>query len=123
MLVDEDQVSLAIGKGGQNIRLASKLSGYDLQLVKESSEYDIDLEEFQDEIGAELFAKFIENGYSTAKEVIDASPAELARMLELPQEKVDEIVALIKTEFEEAEEDDDDESQEQQEEEESRQPS
>ncbi|HLP14715.1 MAG TPA: transcription termination factor NusA [Bacteroidota bacterium] len=123
VLVDEDQVSLAIGKGGQNIRLASKLSGYDLQLVKESNEYDIDLEEFKDEIGEELLAKFIENGYSTAKEVIDEQPAELARMLELSPEKVDEIVTLIKTEFEEAEEEDDEESQEQQEEEESRQPS
>ncbi len=117
VLVDEDQVSLAIGKGGQNIRLASKLSGYDLQLVKESSEYDIDLEEFKEEIGDEILAKFTENGYSTAKAVIDASVAELVRTLDLPQEKVEEIVTLIKTEFEEAEEEDDDESSEQEEEE------
>jgi len=122
VLVDEDQVSLAIGKGGQNIRLASKLSGYDLQLVKESSEYDIDLEEFKEEIGDEIFAKFTANGYSTAKEVIDATVAELVRTLELPQEKVEEIVTLIKTEFEEAEEVDDDESPEE-EEEETQQPS
>ncbi|MCX6137438.1 MAG: transcription termination factor NusA [Ignavibacteriales bacterium] len=73
ILVADDQVSLAIGKGGQNIRLAGKLTGFDLQLVKEGAEYDMDLSEFQEEIGEEILAKFTEQGYTTAKQVIDAN--------------------------------------------------
>ena len=110
ILVADDQVSLAIGKGGQNIRLAGKLSGFDLQLVKEGAEYDIELIEFRDEIGKEIYDKFIENGYDTAQQVMEADVEDLVGELGLEEEKVKEIVALIKKEFEEAEvEEDDDE--------------
>ncbi len=108
ILVAEDQVSLAIGKGGQNIRLAGKLSGFDLQLVKEGAEYDIELIEFRDEIGKEIYDKFIENGYDTAQQVIDADIEDLVEELKLDEEKIKEIVALVKKEFEEAEVDDED---------------
>ncbi len=108
ILVAEDQVSLAIGKGGQNIRLAGKLSGFDLQLVKEGAEYDIELIEFRDEIGKEIYDKFIENGYDTAQQVIDADIEDLVDELQLDEEKIKEIVALVKKEFEEAEVDDED---------------
>lgn len=108
ILVADDQVSLAIGKGGQNIRLAGKLTGFDLQLVKEGAEYDMDLSEFQEEIGEEILAKFTEQGYTTAKQVIDANVAALAGELELDEEKVRSIVELIEQEFDEAEVDDDD---------------
>jgi len=110
ILVADDQVSLAIGKGGQNIRLAGKLSGFDLQLVKEGAEYDIELIEFRDEIGNEIYDKFIENGYDTAQQVISAKLPDLVEELEVDEEKLKEIVALIKKEFEEAEVDDGDES-------------
>jgi transcription termination/antitermination protein NusA len=103
ILVAEDQVSLAIGKGGQNIRLASKLTGYDLQLVKEGAEYDIELIEFRDEIGAEIYEKFIEMGYDTAQQVIDANFESLVEGLGIEREKVKSVVDLIKKEFEEAE--------------------
>ena len=112
ILVAEDQVSLAIGKGGQNIRLAGKLSGFDLQLVKEGAEYDIELIEFRDEIGKEIYDKFIENGYDTAQQVIDADLEDLVEELQLEEGKVKEIVALIKKEFEEAEVDDEEEGSE-----------
>lgn len=105
--VAEDQVSMAIGKGGQNIRLATKLTGYDIQLVKEGGEYDIDLEEFKEELGEELYNKFLEAGYETAKEVIDADIAELVEEIGIEEEKLDELVALIKKEYEEAEVDED----------------
>jgi N utilization substance protein A len=107
--VAEDQVSMAIGKGGQNIRLASKLSGYDIQLVKEGSEYDIDLVEFKTELGEEIYAKFVEAGYETAKEVIDAELSDLSEETGLEEEKLKDLVELIKKEYEEAEVDDDDE--------------
>jgi len=105
--VAEDQVSMAIGKGGQNIRLATKLTGYDIQLVKEGGEYDIDLEEFKEELGEELYNKFLEAGYETAKEVIDADIAELVEEIGIEEEKLNELVALIKKEYEEAEVDED----------------
>lgn len=101
--VTEDQVSMAIGKGGQNIRLASKLTGYDIQLVKEGSEYDIDLEEFKSDIGEEVYNSLVEAGYETAKEVIDADISDLAEETGMEEEKLVEIVALIKREYEEAE--------------------
>jgi N utilization substance protein A len=111
ILVADDQVSLAIGKGGQNIRLAGKLSGFDLQLVKEGAEYDIELIEFRDEIGKEIYDKFIENGYDTAQQVMEADVDDLVGELGLEEEKVKEIVALIKKEFEEAEVDEDDDEE------------
>lgn len=101
--VAEDQVSMAIGKGGQNIRLASKLSGYEIQLVKEGSEYDIDLEEFKSDLGEEVYNKFVEAGYETAKEVIDAELSDLVEETNIEEEKLIEIVSLIKKEYEEAE--------------------
>lgn len=107
--VAEDQVSMAIGKGGQNIRLASKLTGYDIQLVKEGSEYDIDLEEFKEELGEELYNKFVEAGYETAKEVIDADVSDLVEEIGVEEEKLNELVALIKKEYEEAEVDEEEE--------------
>jgi len=110
--VPEDQVSMAIGKGGQNIRLASKLSGYDIQLVKEGSEYDIDLAEFKNELGDDIYAKFVDAGYETAKEVIDADISDLTEEIGIEEEKLKELVELIKKEYEEAEvEDEEDESE------------
>ncbi|MDP1678042.1 MAG: transcription termination factor NusA [Bacteroidota bacterium] len=109
--VEESQVSMAIGKGGQNIRLASKLTGFDIQLVKEGSEYDIDLEEFKEELGDEIYTKFFDAGYETAKAVIDADIEELVEETGIDAEKLQEIVTLIKKEYEEAEVDEDEESQ------------
>ncbi len=101
--VAEDQVSLAIGKGGQNIRLASKLTGFEIQLVKEGGEYDIDLDEFKEDIGEEVFLRFTEAGYKTAKEVIDADIVELVEELGIEEEKLVPLVEMIKKEYEEAE--------------------
>ncbi|MDD8016744.1 MAG: transcription termination factor NusA [Bacteroidota bacterium] len=106
--VAEDQVSMAIGKGGQNIRLASKLTEYEIQLVKEGSEYDIDLAEFKEELGEEVYHKFLEAGYETAKEVMEADIADLIDEIGIDEEKLNELVALIKKEYEEADVDDDD---------------
>ncbi|MFA6540276.1 MAG: transcription termination factor NusA [Bacteroidota bacterium] len=109
--VAEDQVSMAIGKGGQNIRLASKLTGYEIQLVKEGSEYDIDLEEFKDDLGEELFNKFLEAGYETAKEVIDADFSDLVEEIGVEESQLQSMVDLIKKEYEEAEVDEEEESE------------
>jgi N utilization substance protein A len=85
------------------------LTGFDIQLVKEGSEYDIDLEEFKEELGEEIYTKFFDAGYETAKAVIDADIDELVEEIGVDAQKLQEIVALIKKEYEEAEVDEDEE--------------
>jgi len=103
--VAADQVSLAIGKNGQNVRLASKLTGYDIQLVKEGGEeeYDMDLSEFREELGDVLFHKFFDDGYETARDIIEAPREEIINAIGIEPERLDEIVAMLKKGLEEAE--------------------
>ncbi|HTP79877.1 MAG TPA: transcription termination factor NusA [Bacteroidota bacterium] len=106
VLVAVDQVSLAIGKGGQNVRLASKLTGFDIQVLKEGGEeeeYDMDLSEFREELGDVLFHKFFDEGYETVRDVIESSKEEIVSALGIEGEKVDEIVVMLKKGLEEAE--------------------
>jgi len=100
VIVPDDQVSLAIGKNGQNVRLASKLTGYSLALVKEGAE-DIELIEFRDELGRELYDGLINNGIDTAREFLEADPAMLLTFM--TKDKIVEIRSIILEEFEERE--------------------
>jgi N utilization substance protein A len=100
VIVPDDQVSLAIGKQGQNVRLASKLTGYSLSLVKEGAE-DIELIEFRDEIGRDLFEKLIRAGIDTAREFLEAEPMGLLEIL--PKDMVVRIRRVMLEEFEERE--------------------
>ncbi|MBI4428053.1 MAG: transcription termination/antitermination protein NusA [Ignavibacteriales bacterium] len=112
VLVANDQVSLAIGKNGQNVRLASKLTGFEIQVLKEGGEdeYDMDLSEFREELGELLFHKFFDEGYETVRDVLQAKPELLVETFGLEREKIDEIVAMLKKGLEEAEIEDEDES-------------
>jgi transcription termination/antitermination protein NusA len=104
--VAADQVSLAIGKNGQNVRLASKLSGYDIQLIKEGGEeeeYDMDLSEFREELSDVMFHKFFDEGYETVHDVIDTPIEELVNTLGIEKEKIEAIVGLLKKGLEDAE--------------------
>jgi len=104
--VAADQVSLAIGKNGQNVRLASKLTTYDIQLIKEGGEeeeYDMDLSEFREELGDVIFHKFFDEGYESVHDVIDTTVEELVNTLGIEKEKIEEIVGLLKKGLEEAE--------------------
>jgi transcription termination/antitermination protein NusA len=105
--VANDQVSLAIGKGGQNVRLASKLTGYELNVQKEGGEeeeeYDMDLSEFREELGDVLFHKFFDENYKSVRDIIKTSKEDLINTLGIEPEKVDEILAMLKKGFEEAE--------------------
>lgn len=100
-----DQVPLAIGKNGQNVRLASKLTGYDIQLVKEGGEeeYDMDLSEFREELGDVLFHKFFDDGYETARDIIDAPREEIISAIGIEPERLEEIVVMLRKGLEEAE--------------------
>jgi len=100
VVVPDDQVSLAIGKNGQNVRLASKLTGYALALVKEGAE-DIELIEFRQELGRELYDALINAGIDTSREFLEADPKVLLAMASL--EKVLEVRGIMLDEFEERE--------------------
>ncbi|MDA0986343.1 MAG: transcription termination factor NusA [Bacteroidetes bacterium] len=102
VLVSDEQASLAIGKGGQNIRLATKLTGFDIQIMKETAEYDIELEEFKDELGDEMLNLFIEKGYNSAKIIIETNFNKLAKDLDVDREELLKIVEMIKTEYDNA---------------------
>ncbi len=107
--VAADQVSLAIGKNGQNVRLAAKLSGFDIQLIKEGGEeeYDMDLSEFREELGDVLFHKFFDDGYESARDIIDAPRVEIISAIGIDPEKLDEVLSMLKKGLEEAEIEDD----------------
>ena len=111
VLVAAEQVSLAIGRNGQNIRLASKLTGYELNLVKEGGEeeYDIDLTEFEEELGSEMIGKLAGAGFQTARDVLDATMDAMLAIEGMTEEKVAEIRAMLQKELDEAEVDEDEE--------------
>ncbi len=105
--VDIDQVPLLIGKNGQNIRLASKLTGYDIKVKKLGGMYDIDLSEFQEEleeIQPGTFTLFSEAGFSSALEVIEAYENKQIEFEDLEKETLKKIVDMMREGLEEAEE-------------------
>lgn len=99
-----EQVSLAIGKGGQNIKLASKLVGYEIDVYRELSEFeqdeDVDLDEFSDEIDAWILDELKRIGLDTARSVLALSREDLVRRTELEEETVDEVFKILSQEFE-----------------------
>ena len=98
-----DQVSLAIGKGGQNIKLASKLVDMEIDVFRESEVYeeDISLEEFTDEIEDWVIAELRRIGLDTAKSVLAISKEDLLRRTELEEETIDEVLSILREELEE----------------------
>lgn len=103
VIVQSDEVSQAIGKGGINIRLASRLTGYEIDVYREipSTEEDIEIEEFSDEIPAEMLTKLRDIGCDTARAVLELNPDELSRRTGLSTEETREILRIIKAEFSE----------------------
>jgi len=97
-----DQISLAIGKGGNNIKLASKLTGYDIDITRENavSEEDIELQEFSDEIDQWIIDILKGIGCDTGKSVLDIDRNELVRRTDLEEETIDEVIRIIREEFE-----------------------
>src|SRR6186713_795152 len=99
-----DQVSLAIGRRGVNIKLASELTGYELDVYRDSEEetgeFDIDLEEFSDEIETWIIDELKRVGCDTARSVLKLTPAELERRTDLEKETIDEVRQVLQSEFE-----------------------
>ncbi len=102
--VSPDQVSLAIGKRGVNIKLAEDLTGFDIDVYRdnegEMAEYDIDLEEFSDEIEGWIIEELKRIGCDTARSVLDLTPTELERRTDLEKETIEEIRDILRSEFE-----------------------
>ncbi len=94
------EVSLAIGKGGLNIRLASMLTGYDIDVYREVEEEDVALDDFSDEIEQWIIDALKGIGCDTAKSVLEHSVEELAKRTDLEEETVREVVNILKSEFE-----------------------
>ena len=95
-----DQVSLAIGKGGLNIRLSKMLTGYDIDVYHEVEEEDVDLNEFKDEIDAWIIDALKAVGCDTAKSVLELSVEEIASRADLEMEQAQKVVEILKAEFE-----------------------
>ena len=99
-----DEVSLAIGKGGYNIKLASMLTGYEIDVYREITEQDMDdiyLDEFNDEIDQWVLDAFKAIGLDTAKDVLGMSKEQLLAQTDLEEETIDEVLRILASEFEE----------------------
>jgi N utilization substance protein A len=97
-----DQVSLAIGRGGHNIKLAGKLTGYEIDVYREADEQDedVDIEEFTDEIESWIIDEFKRIGLDTAKSVLALTVGELVKRTDLEEETVKEVLSILQAEFE-----------------------
>ena len=114
--VDTNQESVAIGKEGINVKLASRLTGFDIDLMREgvapeskgagrekaeAEMYDIDLSEFKEELGEELLTKFLDAGYLTARNVLEATEEEIKLDVNVPDEEIAKIKEMMRKELEE----------------------
>jgi len=97
-----DQVSLAIGKGGYNIKLAGKLTGYEIDVYRDTDidTEDVDIQEFDDEIDQWIIDELKNIGCDTAKSVLDLGTEELVKRTDLEEETINEVLKILKSEFE-----------------------
>jgi N utilization substance protein A len=102
VFMQPDQVSLAIGKGGYNIKLASKLVGYEIEVYRDTDEDydDVALVEFNDEIDQWIIDELIKIGCDTAKSVLALPKEELMTRTDLEEETIDHVIEVLKAEFE-----------------------
>lgn len=105
---DSDQVSLLVGRNGVNIRLAIKLTGYEIDIIREEKQYeeyedDIELVSLREELGSEVVDILINNRFDTAVEVLSAGIEKIKEIEDFDDEKANEIIEIIKSQFEEEE--------------------
>ncbi len=100
--LEPDQVSLAIGKGGSNIKLASQLTGLEIDVFRNVEEYeidDVDLDEFKDEIEDWVIEAFKSIGCDSARSVLNLSADELLRRTDLEEETIKNVLSILQNEF------------------------
>lgn len=104
VFLESDQVSLAIGKGGFNIKLAMKMVGYQIEVYRVdqavSDDDDVELDEFLDEVDEWIIAEFKKIGLDSAKDVLSSSTEDLMRRTELEEETIEEVKRILQSEFE-----------------------
>ena len=101
--LDPDQVSLAIGKGGMNIKLASMLTGYTIDVFREvenEDDDDVSLDEFKDDIEPWIIDELKKIGFATARDVLGAPREMIIQRADLEEETVDEVLRILASEFE-----------------------
>ena len=108
VVADSDQVSLIVGRNGVNIRLAMKLTGYEIDVIREEKPFDeyeddIELVDLKEELGSEVVDLLINNRYDTAVEVLSAGVDKLKEIEGLGEGKAEEIIEIIKNQFEDEE--------------------
>lgn len=103
VFLEPDQVSLAIGKGGTNIKLASQLTEFEIDVYRNVEEYeidDVDLDEFADEIESWVIDALKNIGCDTARSVLELRKEELLRRTDLEEETIDDLMSILASEFE-----------------------
>ncbi|WP_418509056.1 transcription termination factor NusA [Corallibacter sp.] len=100
-ILKPEEVSKAIGRGGHNIRLAGQLTGYEIDVFREGAEEDVELTEFSDEIEPWIIAEFSKVGLDTAKSVLEQDVDDLVKRTDLEEETINEVIRILKEEFEE----------------------
>ncbi|TCK67596.1 NusA antitermination factor [Winogradskyella wandonensis] len=100
VLLKPEEVSKAIGRGGHNIRLASKLTGYEIDVFREGAEEDVELSEFSDEIDEWIIQEFSKAGLDTAKSILEQDLGDLVKRTDLEEETISEVIRILKEEFE-----------------------
>ena len=101
VFLNPEEVSKAIGRGGNNIRLAGQLTGFEIDVYREGMEEDVELTEFSDEIEDWVIEEFKKVGLDTAKSVLELDVQELIKRTDLEDETIEEVVKILKEEFEE----------------------
>ena len=100
VFLNPEEVSKAIGRGGNNIRLAGQLTGYEIDVYREGMEEDVELTEFSDEIDDWVIEEFKKVGLDTAKSVLELDQSELIKRTDLEEETIKEVFKILKEEFE-----------------------
>tara|TARA_B100001287_G_scaffold127579_2_gene107558 strand:+ start:3143 stop:4375 length:1233 start_codon:yes stop_codon:yes gene_type:complete len=100
VILNPEEVSKAIGRGGHNIRLAGQLSGYEIDVFREGVEEDVELTEFSDEIDAWVIEELAKAGLDTAKSVLEQDAEDLIKRTDLEEETINDVLKILKEEFE-----------------------
>ena len=100
VILNPEEVSKAIGRGGHNIRLAGQLTGYEIDVFREGAEEDVELTEFSDEIDSWIIAELAKAGLDTAKSVLEQDAVDLVKRTDLEEETINDVLKILKEEFE-----------------------
>ena len=100
VILNPEEVSKAIGRGGHNIRLAGQLTGYEIDVFREGVEEDVELTEFSDEIDSWIIEELAKAGLDTAKSVLEQDSEDLVKRTDLEEETINDVLKILKEEFE-----------------------